>query len=81
MYPYCKDMEYAKLTSKGQTTIPKEVRRPLGLKPGDMLSYEIEGGVAVVRKVEPFDLAWHRAVADTLEEWASPEDDEAFADL
>ena len=32
----------SKITSKGQTTIPSEVRELLGLKPGDMVTYEIE---------------------------------------
>ena len=31
----------SKITSKGQTTIPSEVRELLGLKPGDMVTYEI----------------------------------------
>lgn len=31
----------SKITSKGQTTIPVEVRDLLGLKPGDTVSYEI----------------------------------------
>lgn len=69
---------YAKITSKGQTTIPKEVRKQLGLEPGDMLSYEVPSGAVMVRKVEHFDAAWHQTIASTLEEWNSPEDDEAF---
>ncbi len=31
----------SKITSKGQTTIPAEVRELLGLKPGDTVTYEI----------------------------------------
>jgi len=31
------------LTKKGQTTIPKEVRKFLGLKPNDRIFYIIEG--------------------------------------
>ncbi len=73
--------QFAKLTSKGQATIPKEVREQLGLEPGDMLSYEVQGGAVMVRKVEHFNAAWHQAVAGTLAEWNSPEDDEAFGDL
>jgi hypothetical protein len=30
---------------------------------------------------EPFDAPWHDALTTTLEEWNSPEDDEAFRDL
>jgi antitoxin PrlF len=41
------------LTSKGQVTIPKEVRDILGLKMGDRLMFKIEGdGKLVVQRVE-----------------------------
>jgi antitoxin PrlF len=40
----------AKVTSKGQVTIPAEVRRSLGVKPGDKLRFEAQdGGFRVVR--------------------------------
>lgn len=32
------------ITAKGQTTIPVEVRRALGLKPGDRIDYVIRDG-------------------------------------
>ena len=38
-----------KITSKGQTTIPKEVRDRLKLFPGDQLSYSLEDGRIVLR--------------------------------
>jgi antitoxin PrlF len=47
----------AKITSKGQVTIPREVRRRLGVKAGDRLQFEEDGeGVRVtaVRKESPF---------------------------
>ena len=34
----------SKLTSKGQTTIPLEVRKALKLKPGDRIRYVVTGG-------------------------------------
>lgn len=37
------------VTSKGQTTIPKEIRKLLGLKPNDRLFYLIEEGKVVLR--------------------------------
>jgi len=74
-------MLMSRLSSKGQVTIPKRVRDTLGLTAGDRVGYEIDGaGVRIVR-VEPFDAAYHTAVSETLEEWASPEDEEAFRDL
>jgi len=43
----------AKVTSKGQVTIPIEVRKSLGVKPGDKLRFEPqEGGFRVVREIE-----------------------------
>jgi antitoxin PrlF len=43
----------AKVTSKGQVTIPVEVRKSLGVKPGDKLRFEPqEGGFRVVREIE-----------------------------
>lgn len=41
----------AKLTSKGQLTVPKEVRDRLGLKVGDKVAFEWEGD-SVRLKVE-----------------------------
>ncbi|MCK6530642.1 AbrB/MazE/SpoVT family DNA-binding domain-containing protein [Myxococcota bacterium] len=38
-----------KLTSKSQVTIPKEVRRRLGIGPGDRVSFEVRDGEAVIR--------------------------------
>lgn len=74
-------MTYARLTSKGQVTVPKEVREQLHLEPGDVLSYEVAGEEVRVRKVARFDAEWHRALSGTLEEWDTPEDTEAFRDL
>ena len=71
----------AKLTSKGQTTIPREVRDKLALSPGDVIAFEIEGDVVRLRKVEPLNLGYLRAVQTTLCEWESPEDAEAYDDL
>ncbi|HBB41129.1 MAG: hypothetical protein COW73_07350 [Nitrospirae bacterium CG18_big_fil_WC_8_21_14_2_50_70_55] len=41
----------ATLTSKSQITIPAEVRRRLGIGPGDRVVLEVEGGTAVLRPV------------------------------
>jgi len=42
-------MAQATLTSKGQTTIPKEIRDFLGLKPGDRLDFALVGDRVVLR--------------------------------
>ena len=42
-------MPSAKLTSRGQITVPREVRRALCLRPGDHLTFELRpDGTAVV---------------------------------
>lgn len=50
-------------------TLPKEIRKAIGVKPGDMILYEIEKGVVTLKRVEPFDAAFHAALSDTLDEW------------
>jgi antitoxin PrlF len=43
-------MPTAKLTSKGQVTIPKEVRKALGLRTGDRLVFRLhQDGTAVIK--------------------------------
>ena len=68
----------SKITSKGQTTLPKEIRDKLGVRSGDTLVYEVEGNAVRLRKAGPFDLAWHRAIPPTLAEWDSTNDHENF---
>ena len=72
---------HSRLSSKGQVTIPKQAREVLGALAGDVVSFEIADDSLVLRKVEPFDAAFHRALSVTLDEWTSPEDEEAFGDL
>jgi len=51
-------MILAKVTSKGQVTIPKKVRERLGVRPGEDVGFEEKGGVIVITKAmieSPFD--------------------------
>jgi len=51
-------MLVARVTSKGQVTIPKKVREKLGVQPGEEIGFEEKDGVMLVRKVmtkSPFD--------------------------
>ncbi len=41
----------ARITSKGQITVPHEIRRALGVGPGDRLEFEKEGNIVQVRPV------------------------------
>jgi AbrB family looped-hinge helix DNA binding protein len=42
-------MPYSTITSKGQTTLPLKIREALQLKPGDRISYEIQGDTVVIK--------------------------------
>jgi len=42
---------------------------------------EIRGEKATLSRIEPFDASFHAALSTTLDEWNSPEDEEAFRDL
>lgn len=42
----------ATLTSKGQTTIPKEIRDGLGMKPGDRMTFTLMPDATVVMRVK-----------------------------
>lgn len=42
-------MSTATITSKGQTTIPKDIRDRLHVQPGDRIEFVIQDGAVVVR--------------------------------
>ena len=42
----------ATLTSKGQTTIPKDIRDSLGMKPGDRMTFTLMPDGTVVMRVK-----------------------------
>ncbi|MHB1987303.1 MAG: AbrB/MazE/SpoVT family DNA-binding domain-containing protein [Acidimicrobiales bacterium] len=44
----------AKVTSKGQVTVPKAVRDALGIADGDAVVFRVEGSRAVLAKVPNF---------------------------
>ncbi|WP_420468163.1 AbrB/MazE/SpoVT family DNA-binding domain-containing protein [Panacagrimonas sp.] len=77
------DSSSSRLTVKYQATIPAPVREALGLSSGDSVVFEVrEPGVVVLRKQQPMDLDYLRAVSSTLEsEWLSDEDEAAYAHL
>ena len=41
------------ITSRGQTTVPKAVRKALELEAGDRIRYTIEGSVVRIRPLRP----------------------------
>lgn len=74
-------MLVSRITSKGQTTIPAEIRNALNLHTGDIVNFELVDHTVVLSKVGRFDHQHHQALSATLSEWESPEDDEAYNDL
>lgn len=71
-----------KITAKGQTTIPQDVRAALHVSAGDLIAWEVEAdGTATVRRVQPLDVEYMRAVEGTLSEWAGSADEKAYRDL
>ena len=72
----------AKITAKGQTTIPQVVRAALHVVPGDLIAWEVGAdGTATVCRVQPMDIEYLRALEGTLGEWASAADEEAYGEL
>ena len=70
------------LTSKGQATIPIEVRNALNLKPGDVVVFEVKDKKTTISKSEPLDKQYYPTLSKTLaSEWNSAADDEAYNDL
>ncbi len=72
----------AKITAKDQTTIPQHIRAALNLAPGDLIAWDIgDDGIAAVRRVQPMDVEYLRAVAGTLSEWVGAADEVSYRDL
>jgi antitoxin PrlF len=67
----------SRISERGQTTIPLEIRKSLNLSEGDLICYEIEGKSSVkIHKLEQLDMEWARAIENTLAEWQGDEDDD-----
>jgi antitoxin PrlF len=72
----------SKITAKGQTTVPREIRAALESKPGDLIAWEIDAdGRVAVRRINPVDLEYLQAIQGTLSEWHTAEDEKAYGDL
>lgn len=66
----------ARLSSKAQVVVPKQVREALGLKPGDVVLFRESPSGMVIERAEAEEDPFV-----TFSEWASAADDEAYADL
>lgn len=57
-----------RVTSKGQVTIPKEIREKLGIRPGDEIVFEpAEEGYVLKKEVDADRFERWKGVADTDE--------------
>ncbi len=74
-------MDLAKITSRGQTTIPKRIREAINLCEGDVIAFEVEGDHLLVRKLIAGQDEYLKGIGDSLNEWVSPEDEQAWRDL
>jgi AbrB family looped-hinge helix DNA binding protein len=59
-----------KLSSRGQVVIPEEIRKRLGLEPGDQFVVVGEGNVVILKTVEPPKPAELKALMDQVQEAA-----------
>jgi len=74
-------MQIGKITSKGQTTIPVSIRKAAKLEEGDRVLFEMKEDYVILRKIKlPAD-DYLNSIASTLNEWLSPEDEEAWSGL
>ena len=72
-------MAKSRMTSKGQVTIPKEVRQRLGLRPGDELEFTEEDGVfRLSKRVSATPLKSYRGY---LKELAGRDPDEVVQEM
>lgn len=57
-------MPTSTITSKGQTTVPKEVRDVLDVGPGDRLTWEVRGRKVAITTERPGLWRWEGSVKD-----------------
>ncbi len=75
-------MELARVTAKGQATIPKRIRDAAHIREGDMLSFDLDSNNRIIiKRIDTSSNVELLALQETLTEWNSPEDDEAWRDL
>jgi len=75
-------MELARVTAKGQATIPKRIREAAHIREGDMLAFDLDSNNRItIKRIEPAVDVELAALQNTLSEWNSPQDEEAWRDL
>ena len=72
---------FTKVTAGGQATIPARVREHLGVKPGDWVAFNIDGGRVTLKRTEKLDAGFLKLATESFSDWNTPEADEAFRDV
>jgi len=71
----------AKLTSKGQATIPEAIRKRLKLAPGDRIAFAVEGDQVTLRRAEPVDAAFLKLTTESFADWGTKEAEVDFREF
>ncbi|NTW69329.1 MAG: AbrB/MazE/SpoVT family DNA-binding domain-containing protein [Chlorobiaceae bacterium] len=74
-------MDIAKITSKGQTTIPVSIRKAAKLQVGDTVTFEFKNDSVIIRKIKIPSDDYLKSISETLTEWNSVEDEKAWHEL
>ena len=75
-------MELARVTAKGQATIPKRIREAAHIREGDMLAFDLDSNNRIIiRQIESTIDIELSPLQETFSEWNSAQDDEAWRDL
>jgi antitoxin PrlF len=69
---------FSKVSVKSQTVIPREVRKSLGLKPGDTLRYRVTEDGVLLDKAPPNEADDPFAA---FSEWSGEADEKAYGSL
>ena len=76
-----KIMLSSKVTYKYQATIPNEVRTFLHIQPGDRVTFKITKEEVTLKKISSANYQYLDSLSNSLCEWVSIEDEEAYDDL
>lgn len=68
--------ELAKITSKGQITIPQKIRERLQAQTGDGIVFKLMNDRIVIEKVDAAEYQWYKNLEAGLSEWEDDLDDE-----
>ena len=72
----------SRITAKGQTTVPQQVRFALNRQPGDLIARDIEpDGRVAIRRIQASGIEYLQAVQRSLSEWHTAEVERAKGKL